>query len=401
MNTGYQMASTMPNGFRQGNPNLGRLTEIEHEVMQYKAAMAMANQDGSQGFQMALPGGQPSGKHRELLAMNEKIMGQYHDLMNKHTDLMMKHQGLLQANAAAHAAKVNKGKAAVGGGSASGLMKAACLGVIRLDYNYPPAPGDIDSPESFGYDVFYRVVPGFTFEMCQSGVMTPAVEKEFTEAVDWLVAKGVSGITGDCGFMMYFQGLARRNTAIPVFMSALAQLPAVTCGFSKYELIGVMTANGESLRPMRNLIKDECGVDPEERRFIMIGCENVPGFEAVAAGGKVNVAKVTPGMVQLAKETLIKNPTMRCILLECTELPPYSDALRAATGLPVYDAITCCNFFITGKQDNARFGINDWQNTWDGQQANYTFGANLDAGDKAKLVNKVQDMPLREPAMPS
>ena len=23
---------------------------------------------------------------------------------------------------------------------------AACLGVIRLDYDYPPAPGDIDHP---------------------------------------------------------------------------------------------------------------------------------------------------------------------------------------------------------------------------------------------------------------
>ena len=44
--------------------------------------------------------------------------------------------------------------------------KAACLGVIRLDYDYPPAPGDIDSPDSFAYDVYYRVVPGLTFEMC-------------------------------------------------------------------------------------------------------------------------------------------------------------------------------------------------------------------------------------------
>ena len=39
----------------------------------------------------------------------------------------------------------------------------ATLGIIRLDYDYPPAPGDMDSPESFAYDVFYRVVPGLTF----------------------------------------------------------------------------------------------------------------------------------------------------------------------------------------------------------------------------------------------
>ena len=39
----------------------------------------------------------------------------------------------------------------------------ASLGVIRLDYDYPPAPGDIDCPESYNYDVHYKVVPGLTF----------------------------------------------------------------------------------------------------------------------------------------------------------------------------------------------------------------------------------------------
>merc|ERR1719247_1189618 len=340
---------------------------------------------------MALPGGQPSGKHRELLAMNEKIMGQYHDLMNKHTDLMMKHQGLLQANAAAHAAKVKGGAAAAaGGGNSSGKMKAASLGGIRLDYDYPPAPGDIDSPERFGYDVFYRVVPGFTFGMCQSGQLTPAVEKEFLEAIDWLVGKGVSGITGDCGFMMYFQQLARRHTTRPVFMSSLAQLPAVTCAFNQHELIAIFTANSTTLKPMRNLIKDECGVDPEEKRFIMVGCENVDGFEQVALGGKVDVAKVTPGMVALAREVLRKEPKIRAILFECTELPPYADALRASTGLPVFDAITGCDFFIAGLKDNERFGINNWQKSWDGKQDEYKYGQNLDEGDKDKLVNKCE-----------
>jgi hypothetical protein len=43
------------------------------------------------------------------------------------------------------------------------------LGILRLDYNYPAAPGDIDHPGSFNYEVCYRVIPGLTFEMCQTG----------------------------------------------------------------------------------------------------------------------------------------------------------------------------------------------------------------------------------------
>ena len=47
------------------------------------------------------------------------------------------------------------------------------LGVIHLDYLYPPVPGDMDSKDSFAYPVYYRVVPGLTFEMCQTGQLTP------------------------------------------------------------------------------------------------------------------------------------------------------------------------------------------------------------------------------------
>lgn len=79
---------------------------------------------------------------------------------------------------------------------------AASLGVIRLDYDYPPAPGDIDSPDSFAYDVFYRVVPGLTFEMCQhavpgTGTPLPAdVMKSYVEAIKYLDEdKNVSGST--------------------------------------------------------------------------------------------------------------------------------------------------------------------------------------------------------------
>jgi len=110
--------------------------------------------------------------------------------------------------------------------------------------------------------VFYKVVPGLTFGMCQAGKLTPEVEQAFVDSLKYLVdEKKVSGISGDCGFMMWFQELARKHTKKPVFMSALAQLPAVTCAFHKNEKIIVMTANGTTLEPMRDLVRDECGVD--------------------------------------------------------------------------------------------------------------------------------------------
>ncbi|XP_015765068.1 PREDICTED: dimethlysulfonioproprionate lyase 7-like [Acropora digitifera] len=269
---------------------------------------------------------------------------------------------------------------------------APCLGVIRLDYNYEAAPGDIDHPDSFNCDVYYKVVPGLTFDMCKKGVITVEVKKRLEESIKWLVQeKKVNGITGDCGFMMYFQKLARKVTKIPIFMSSLCQLPAVTCGYAENEQIIIMTANGKSLEPMRYLIRDECGVDTQDRRYNIVGCEDVPYFgEAVAKGEKVNTTDAQTGIVKKALEALSKYPQSRAFLLECTELPPYSDAIRFATGLPVYDSITACHFFISGHKDNVRFGLEDldWQADFDEEQEEYKYGDNLTPEEKKHLVNK-------------
>jgi hypothetical protein len=63
------------------------------------------------------------------------------------------------------------------------LVEHPKLGIIRLDYDYPASPGDIDHPGSFGYPVVYRVVPGLTFQMAQSQEIAAScfgLEKEHT-----------------------------------------------------------------------------------------------------------------------------------------------------------------------------------------------------------------------------
>ena len=44
-------------------------------------------------------------------------------------------------------------------------------------------------------------------------------------------AAGASVICGDTGFMMWFQSLARKSTKLPVILSSLAVLPAITCSY--------------------------------------------------------------------------------------------------------------------------------------------------------------------------
>jgi len=270
------------------------------------------------------------------------------------------------------------------------LYEGASLGVMRLDYNYPPAPGDIDHPASYKYPVHYKVVPGLTFGMCQANAMTDDVRRRWKESLDYLLnVKKVSGITGDCGFMMFFQDLARSHENVgknPVFMSSLAHLPAVRCAVGPGKKIAIFTANASTLLPMADLIKQECWLSLDDERLMIVDCMDVAGFEAVALGLKVDVEKVKPGIVAKAVKIQRDNPDVAAILFECTELPPYAAAVRGATGLPVYDANTNCNFYIQGFADNPRFGVNKWQHEWDGHQERYTFGQELTSEERAALV---------------
>ena len=59
----------------------------------------------------------------------------------------------------------------------------------------------------------------------------------------------------------------------------------------------IMTANGKSLEPMINLIRDECGVDTQDKRYNIVGSEDVPHFgQAIANGDKVNVEEASHAM---------------------------------------------------------------------------------------------------------
>merc|ERR1711972_761474 len=195
--------------------------------------------------------------------------------------------------------------------------------------------------------------------------MNHKVQVEFVNAVRWLEAQGCCGITGDCGFMMAFQPIAREVATVPCFMSSMVQCPMVSVAFDKYDKILILTANSKTLKPQKDALLNHCGFDVDETRFVIAGCQDIPGFDAVEKGEKVDVEFVTPGMVKMVQGIQKQQPAIRAILLECTELPPYADALRKEIGLPVWDAITCCDFFVSSRKDNPRFGLNQWQCDWD------------------------------------
>lgn len=139
-------------------------------------------------------------------------------------------------------------------------------------------------------------------------------------------------------------------------MSSLCQLPAIINSLGKGEKVAIFTANSKTFTPMKSVVANECCEKIFEDRFVIVGCQDIDGFDAVENGTKVDRQRVMPGIVNMAKDVMKEHPDLRVIVFECTELPYFSNAVRAVTGLPVYDVITASNSFMSGVQEST-FGV--------------------------------------------
>ena len=83
------------------------------------------------------------------------------------------------------------------------------------------------------------------------------------------------------------------------------------------------------------------------KKNVVVGCEDVPHFDAVAKGEKVDTEKVQPGIVARAERGAGGGVDPRWPSSWSARTAALPDAVCAATGLPVYDAITA-RFFPWG-----------------------------------------------------
>tara|TARA_Y100000768_G_scaffold386987_1_gene376832 strand:- start:887 stop:1657 length:771 start_codon:yes stop_codon:yes gene_type:complete len=234
------------------------------------------------------------------------------------------------------------------------------IGILRIDYEYPPIAGDVDDERSFDFGVEYEVVEGLTFQNAQQGILSAEIISSFKTAIRKLEKKNVIGLSGDCGFMMAYQKLVCDISKLPVFMSSLLQTPIIAASIEDHETIGILSANSDTLKPNLKKLMTECGVNVNLEQIYVIGCQEIPGFDAVAKGEKVNNKLVNKGIEKIIKHSLVGHPNTKAFLMECTELPCYSDTVRYISGLPVFDIITLINLFYASSTDNPNFGINGW-----------------------------------------
>ncbi|MGQ2908252.1 MAG: aspartate/glutamate racemase family protein [Aliihoeflea sp.] len=219
----------------------------------------------------------------------------------------------------------------------------AAVGILMLEARFPRIVGDMGNALSWPFPVRYKIVRGASPERVVRRNAEGLLD-DFIAAARELVADGVDGITTNCGFLSLFQEELADAVGVPVATSALMQVAQVNRLLPKGRRAGILTISSSTLTPLH---LEKAGVPAgtpvgsteggREFTRAILGNEMTLDVEAARAD---NVAAA----LQLQAD----NPDLGAIVLECTNMVPYSADTRAATGLPVFSIASFVTWFQSG-----------------------------------------------------
>ena len=122
---------------------------------------------------------------------------------------------------------------------------------------------------------------------------------------------------------------------VPVFTSALLQVPLVQCMIGFERTVGVITANKVALTETH---MRACGIT-EDMKVEVFGLEDAPEWSKIfdRPDEAFDIEAVSKEIIGVAQKAVEEFPDMGAIVLECTDLPPYAKRMSEALGLPVFD----------------------------------------------------------------
>lgn len=217
------------------------------------------------------------------------------------------------------------------------------VGIIILDTRFERVPGDVGHAETFDFPVQYEVAQGLR-KGSHLKPDDPAVLAEFIRAGEKLIAQGVSGISTSCGFLSIFQPYLTERLGVPVATSSLLQVPLVQQLLPPGQRVGAVTANAANLTP---------------KHFESVGAPGDTPFTGLNTEGRfrANLSQGNPAIdpkdhehdvLEAVERLLAAHPDVGAIVLECTNMSPYSAAVEKRFGLPVYDVVTLIEWFQAG-----------------------------------------------------
>jgi hypothetical protein len=123
-------------------------------------------------------------------------------------------------------------------------------------------------------------------------------------------------------------------------MSSMLFVPEFYHALPDGKRLAVLTIGENFLRAHDDILYKECGIDPQWP-LVVQGIHESDYADQWAAMGDENfdIAPIEAAVVGIARQMVDKHPDIGMFLFECTALPPFAEAVRRATGLPVFDPV--------------------------------------------------------------
>jgi len=228
---------------------------------------------------------------------------------------------------------------ALGGKAVGGVA----LGILMLQARFPRIEGEVGNALTFDFPVHYKVVRGASPErVVLQGA--PGLLDAFVEGARELVAMGADGITTNCGFLSVFQAEMAAAVGVPVASSSLMQVAMVQRMLPEGRRVGLITISEESLTAAH---LHAAGV-PEGTPIV--GMPQECHFARVILGDRLelDVARARADMLEAGETLLRAHDDIAAVVLECTNMCPYSAALAAHLQRPVFDMAGFIRWFHGG-----------------------------------------------------
>ncbi|HEX4806112.1 MAG TPA: hypothetical protein VFU94_09440 [Conexibacter sp.] len=212
-------------------------------------------------------------------------------------------------------------------------LYGARVGILHLPCRIPFAPGGVGHAATYRYPVVMRTID------C-ADMASPEFEARAVEAACWLEAQGVVAVTSDCGTLIRHQRAVAEAISVPVILSPLLQLPLVIGAVGGPERVGIVAAVAENVDAEQLRLAGVAGADAG--RIAIAGMQDQPAFRAAVLEeqGTLDTEAVGREAADVARRLVAEHPRIRALVLDCSDLPPYAEAIRRATGRPVFDFVT-------------------------------------------------------------
>ena len=196
------------------------------------------------------------------------------------------------------------------------------------------------NPETFDFPVIYHTVENATPQRVVIEA-DHSLLKPFIEAAHSLVASGAKIISTSCGFLSIFQQQLQQAVPVPVLTSSLLQVHMAQAMISAHQKIGILTAHSQALTH-----DHLAGVGIQDYPLVIAGMEHTQEFAAVFIAGKssIDVERCRQEMVAATTDLINTHPDIGALVLECTNMPPYTHAIQKAANVPVFDVVTLLNY---------------------------------------------------------